>query len=179
MHNDTFDTSDLNGFKKCSVPIRDFYVSAALSSRPAETVLLEVLQDDRLLLHGQQYWAEAQDEISYLQTLPDHVWQRMVFFVSATHSASRVRSTVLQCAYASVSYIYKEVFAQLYERPLNLFHGDLDVIFASLEDGGGIDETDLVARKLRFASTARQVQAEAADDTLERILQDPVAEFQT
>ena len=122
---DAVDCTHLNGYKNSCANVRATLVCAALSTRPAEAVLLEVMEDDRLLKHGQRYKSLAEAEYEYLVELPLYVWKRFAGIIGGDAEPSEFRRSVLQCTLASVAYMHKDVWHQLEVEPLKHFTGDL------------------------------------------------------
>ena len=71
-------TEFINGFDKASVR---FYMGiACVSSSPAEVVLLDLMKDDRLLLHGPRMRGAMVDELRSVCELNTVVWSRRLAF---------------------------------------------------------------------------------------------------
>ena len=63
----------LGGFnKRCNAFVRQYLAIAALSARPSEAMLFELMQDDRFLLHHDKCWQVMQDEHRYLEQAPKY-----------------------------------------------------------------------------------------------------------
>ena len=60
----------LNGFKGSDHSVRQFLATAALSSYPSESVLAELLTDDRLLRRASEFSQVMEDDLLYLESLP-------------------------------------------------------------------------------------------------------------
>ena len=55
--------------------MRLYLAVAALSGRATETMLLELMEDDRILLYHDRSWNGLQDELQYLARAPDYFWK--------------------------------------------------------------------------------------------------------
>ncbi len=109
--------------------VKQYLLVAAFSALPAESVLLEVLQGDRLR-SGSEWWREVVAEIDYLVRMPTYVWDRLArLFPCANHV---LKDLVFKAAFTTASYLHYDVFHQLRELPLSLTQGDMLVNFGSI-----------------------------------------------
>ena len=117
----------LSGFKDADFNVRRYMAVAAVGSYPSESLLAALLEDDRLLLHAPQYWQILEDELEYIEGLPEYCWLRLVKLLKGppdyTHLS--LKSDTLLMAHVSIAYIYNDIFYQLTKPPLNITQGPL------------------------------------------------------
>ena len=126
-------TSDyhLGGYRRWDSKMANFCGLAAYASGPADSLLKEMLKDDRLAIHKQSYQDLLQQEFSFLQELPSQVWA-VVASVSG-ESGPALRCKTLACAHISLAFIHERVWAPLDGYPWKLVDGD---ILANLKELG-------------------------------------------
>ena len=142
------DPTHMRGYTQGTAEVRALLVAAAFVPRPAETVLLEVHEDDRLLKHCQQYQLEGDEEYAYLVSLPQYVWRRLARIVGGGANPDELRRSVLQCSLGTLAYMYKDVWYPLEVEPLKHFVGNLE---QNLDAIGAEPSIDLITRKIKFA----------------------------
>ena len=75
---------------------------AAISGRATETLLLDLMEGDRLLVHHSRLWDGLQEELQYLTTAPNYVWQSIADALHVSSSelnCHALRSTVVSIGY--------------------------------------------------------------------------------
>ena len=65
---------DLGGFKRLNKPMLRYAVVAALSSRPLESLMVELLEDDRAVRDIQVLEESVRDELEWLAGIDGGVW---------------------------------------------------------------------------------------------------------
>ena len=135
-------------FKKATSDVRQYLFVAAFSALPAESVLLEVLQDDRFLRNGSEWWREVVAEIDYLVRRPTYLWDRLARLVPC---ASRVlKDLVFKAAFTTAAYLQYDVFHQLRELPLSLTQGDILGSLEALSRRALDDDADPLSKQVKF-----------------------------
>ena len=115
----------LAGFrKKGSAAVRLYLSVSALGARPSEGLLAELLNDDRLLLHSQQYWNVLHEEMVYISCIAPPL---LYITVSALLGMDMMsfKSHVLTVGLVSISYLYLDVWKPLQAPPLKFAIGDI------------------------------------------------------
>ena len=73
VKNDAVCKWHLGGYsRQCSSAVRQYLATAALAARPSESMLMELLEDDRFLLKHQQCLDVLHAEQRYLEQAPSH-----------------------------------------------------------------------------------------------------------
>ena len=130
MKNDAVSKWHLNGYmKKCSAPVRKYLAVCAAAGRPSKNMLLELLEDDRFLLHAGKLWDVLMAEHNYLMSAPQVLYDSVGAFLHI--DAEEIKSDVIQASLTSISYLYKECWVPLSQPPLKYTQGD---VRANIED---------------------------------------------
>ena len=84
------------------------------------------MEDDRLLLHAERYWAEIKLDMHYVMNISDTVWGELATLVhgARTHGGA-LRQMCLSAMTASVAHLYYHAYFQLDNYPLCMLIGDL------------------------------------------------------
>ena len=127
----------LGGFnKKCSASVRQYLAIAALSARPSEAMLFELMQDDRFLLNHGRCWQALRDEHQYIEAAPDSFFATVSAILNV--DCSWYKTSVLESSLTSVSYLHMDCFGPLTEAPLKYVVGNLDDNIRSLMNEEGV-----------------------------------------
>jgi hypothetical protein len=110
--------------KKSSAAVRLYLCVAAFGSRPSEGLLVELMEDDRLLLHADVYWNVLFDEMRYLTSIAPPLLYTTVSGLLST-DAFCFKSHVLEVGLASIGYLYLDVWKPLAAAPLKFALGDI------------------------------------------------------
>ena len=122
----------LSGSQGLNFEVLRFALISALSTYPTDTVIVMLMEDDRLLLRADELWSNMQDELLYLRQLPMGVWSLMHAGISQQDEAACLRDAVLDAATISVAYFQNRTLAVL-ERPIwRLARGDLNLCLEKL-----------------------------------------------
>ena len=122
MKDDTVCKWHLSGFvKKCSSPVRQYLAIAAVSARPSEAMLFELLQDDRFLLTHAKCWQAMQDEHKYIEEAPEHFFATISALLDV--DLGWYRTSVLESSLTSISYLHMDCFQNLTEAPFEVLCG--------------------------------------------------------
>ena len=150
MEDSTTLTWHLSGFSKASFEVRRFLFVAAFSAIPAECVLIELLEDDRLLTHGERMWELAKEEVVYLVALPMFVWCRLARLLGNGTSGCELRSCVLAATHTTMAYMYDDIFQQLKQLPLSLTQGNVEANLEQLRRQDRATLRDPLSQKIWY-----------------------------
>jgi hypothetical protein len=124
LHDSDFSNYYLNGHSRIAQNALTFLGAAALMARPLEAVMLELLDDDRLLMHAETYKECQHDEVQFLLELEVAVW---VMLADLIHLDGGVfRNIVLRATFGSCAYFHFDVWIKLTEYPLVLTQGNIN-----------------------------------------------------
>ena len=104
---------------------KEYIAVAALSSYLPETLLQEVLQDDRLALRSLELEEHAAAEIEWLGSLSTFVWQRMIAALEICLTPHELRAAVLKAAHTAHAYAEIKFMQTLRQLPWSLGRGDV------------------------------------------------------
>ena len=144
--NDAICKWHLNGYRNYGSPdVRLYLATAALAARPSESVLVDLMEDDRYLLRHEHCWTILQDELQYLLTTP-------LFCYTTVAEALRVspieyRSHVIETSLVSIAYLHDDMWVPLTVPPWKFFVGDIRQNIATLKNLD--DRTAPVSVKMR------------------------------
>ena len=114
---------------------------ACLASKPSATFLHSLMDDDRLLLHYEEYRRSCLEEVGYVAALHRLVFQRLAATISPDASADDLRPDITLSVNTSVSYIVEHAFTQCEQLPWSLLvKGDLTENLYNLQAGEEPDE---------------------------------------
>jgi hypothetical protein len=137
----------LAGYKKrCTREVRVYLGVVSLSARPSESMLLELFEDDRFLLHCDRLWAGLIEEHECLLSAPQLLWNRMAEALGM--SSHDLKGSVLDASLTSISYMYMDSWLPLTKPPYKYIVGDLDANLESLVAEDGV--TDPVSVKMQI-----------------------------
>ena len=147
MRSDAICKYHLGGYqRKCSSTVRTYLTVAACASRPSETLLLELLHDDRFLLHSQRYWQVMVDELSYLTVLSPDFWSTLASLLTGGDAIS-LKHSVLDCSLISMAYIHLECWIPLTNAPWKYLVGDVKKNITALKEEANVQ--DVVSCKIQ------------------------------
>ena len=120
-----------HGFARMDAQARAFIAVSALTSIPVESLLANLLSDDRIARRLSELEDLAHTELSFLDRVPIDVWDHLAS-AAEMPAGSELRSAVLQGAYASIGHVRRGVFDQFKVCPWRLTQGDIDSNLSSL-----------------------------------------------
>ena len=139
MKNDAVCKWHLNGYKKkCSPAVRRYLGVAAASGRPSECFLLELLEDDRFLLHADRMWQTVCDEHRYLLSAPSSFYECISAALGL--DVQVYRSDVLKASLTSMAYLHMDCWVPLTLPPLCYVMGDVQANVDALKDESDVRE---------------------------------------
>ena len=121
--NDAVSNWHLNGFKRATSEVRLYLALAAAAARPSEALLLELMEDDRLLLHADKYWEVLEDELKYLLDAPLSFWQSIAGVLQV--SAHDLRRWVVDATVTSIGYLWMDIWWHFSQAPWKYAIGDV------------------------------------------------------
>ena len=124
------ETCYLNCWKKASKEVRLMMTVAGLAAKPVEHFIVEMLKDDRLIVHAPRVRAEVQEKLDDLIGVGDLTWARSAQVADVP--VSELRNLVLTAAMTSYGFLCKEALAQVDQEPFSLCIGDIPANVAAL-----------------------------------------------
>ena len=132
IKNDAVVKWHLNGYKKkCSSAVRRYLGVAAASGRPSECMILDLMEDDRFLLHADRMWQTVCDEHRYLLSAPVSFYQCVGTVLGL--DAQVYRSDVLKASLTSMAYLHMDCWVPLTLPPLCYAMGNIQANVAGLK----------------------------------------------
>jgi len=110
-------------FKRSTSSVRVYLAVAAAAGRPSESMLFDLLQDDRFLQRADQCWQILCDELQYLFALPDSFYSTVAEAVKL--STVEYKSHCTETSLVSIAYLYQDVWLPLSCPPWKYFMGNI------------------------------------------------------
>ena len=110
----------LRGTSKLDQSSKHAAALIALATWPAETFTYELMEDDRLGRRPEAVRQLVNDEVTFLMSLPDGVWEILATSIGNAATGPGLRSDVCLAALTSVSFIHSNVFHYFDELPWSL-----------------------------------------------------------
>jgi hypothetical protein len=110
--------------------VRHMFAVLAFSAKPFEHSTLQMLIDDRLLLHCERYHGEVLAHIRAMLDMPSLMWERVASAIGST--AGDLLHDVCMATCASYGYFVRDVLNTVYSAPFNLCIGDIAAKVAAL-----------------------------------------------
>ena len=129
----------LKGFKRLKLPHRQFVVRAALISRVAEGVQLELMRDSRVATRYEALWKVATKSMKWLADIELPLWDLLGGACGLAGDA--LRSHVLAGAHTTYHFIWRRVLSVASELPWRLARGDIDANLSELIEEDCPEET--------------------------------------
>lgn len=156
----------LNGYKRIhAASLRLFAVACGMSAKVADGVLMQMLDDSRGGLHAGDWQQSAEEDLSWLCSLPPSFWHLLasrVFVGTNEHEVTgrEVQDKVLEAAHISMAFMKQELFDLAHGYPWKLGQGNIRDNL--LELGSLPDASDPTTHKIQ-----RLVQAKVNMNELE------------
>ena len=118
---------------------RKFAVMAAMSAYPSDTLLTELLEDDRVAKRLPHLEQCLEDEMNWVSDLAEPVWELLNLAAGGDgadmgeRSSRELRSDTLAAAHASVAFASLRVFRPAKQHPWSLAQGDIDQNLETLQ----------------------------------------------
>lgn len=123
----------LHGFAKLTTNIKKFCCVATVTGQVSDTLLLDILDDDRVLKHLPKLEACVSEELKWAHNISEYTWERLAMAVGADWHAGEVRSEALHACHVSAAYIKNKVFTVARSLPFSLALGDVKDNLAKLK----------------------------------------------
>ena len=109
MSDSTISKYHLSGYAKADVGVKRLLAIASFSALPAESLLLDIFEDDRWLKRSKELWETANSEIVYLtEIVSPYVWQRIAGMLDIGLSGVQLRAEVLGAAHITLSFVWQD-----------------------------------------------------------------------
>ena len=115
-----------NGYLRCKFEVRWWLSTAALAFYPTESMMLDILEDDRFYKRRDELLATLAEEMHYVNDLPLSTFKAVVDAAGLPCTADELRSSVLQSMLISVGFCHKEAFEETNELPIRLTQGNIN-----------------------------------------------------
>ena len=102
----------MGGYRKKSEKVTQFLCLAAFASVPADELLGDMMRDDRLVLHRDEYQGRLKSDFEWLQDLPPVVWDA-VAGLCTDWSGGEMRSQALSSAHTTLGFVHERVWSAL------------------------------------------------------------------
>ena len=112
----------IHGFTKLTLQAKKFVATAALASYVSEAFLLQLMHDSRVPLRSAELEEALNDEMSYVASLKDEVWESIA--EPCQMSGAQLRSDVLGASHVSIGFLQSKVLREAKEFPWCLGYGD-------------------------------------------------------
>ena len=122
----------IKGYRLLTPDVQEFITTAAFAAYPAEALLAELLEDDRLCLQLEYYQNRLKGEMNALIDMPGLVWELASDLCGDNIGAKFLRSQVLGCAHVSLGFIRSRVWQHCQQWPWKLATGNIDQNIADL-----------------------------------------------
>ena len=129
----------VSGVARLSRKGRKFVVMAAMSAYPSDTLLTELLEDDRVVKRLPHLEQCLEDEMHWVSDLAEPVWELLNLAAGGDGadmgecSSRELRSDTLAAAHASVAFASLRVFKPAKQHPWSLAQGDIDQNLETLQ----------------------------------------------
>ena len=123
----------LNGYnRKCSAAVRKYLAVAALTGRPSESLLINLMKDDRFLKHCDNNWEGLTDEHKLILDMPG------LFFYNTIAELISLdpllyKSQVVQASLTLMGYLYMDFWLPTLNSPFKYVVGDTHQNIAELK----------------------------------------------
>ena len=106
----------LGGYRKKSEKMTQLLCLAAFASVPADELLGDMMRDDRLVLHRDEYQGRLNSDFEWLQDLPPVVWDAVAGLCKDC-SGGEMRSRALSSAHTTLGFVHERVWSALGQYP--------------------------------------------------------------
>lgn len=112
---------DLGGYgPRATHDVKLYMVVTCLATYPCESVLLDILEDDRVFRNGEALRGTLKEEVDYVMGIPEYTWRRLAEIAGEAVTPASLRAAACWAACTHVGYVHRELFAQMGESPLVL-----------------------------------------------------------
>ena len=143
----TASNQNIGSFARSSVEVRLLLASCAVGLAPIEALILELMNDDRLLIRRGELEAMVVRVMTETAHLPALVWARLALTVRV--SAADVQDECLYVMMIAYGITNREVFAELYEYPLRMTQGSITANIEALRATPIEDLYDTMTQRMK------------------------------
>ena len=122
-----------NGYLECDGDVRLWLATAAFSCYPVESMIVDLLEDDRFFARALELKASMDAESIYVSSLPDHVFAHVLDCCGLRLTVAEFKHQVSLSMHISRGYVYMESFQLLEKDPWVLTQGDIPANTRSLK----------------------------------------------
>lgn len=142
----------LRGYMKFTPAARTFATVCSIAGFVTDTLLYELMEDDRVGLRVVALKEILAEEVSWVESLPLPVWERLADALPDEYDGERLRDACVRATHTAGSYITASYLAPAEKYPWRLARGDIDANLQELKDrpdgATGLDETTTKIYKL-------------------------------
>ena len=161
---------NLAGFRRCSPAVVLFLSIMAISFQAIEFLILQLLEDDRLLVHAARLLPRMFEIMGDTAALSTLTWERLAG--AAGVSMYVMRHSVLYAMVSGIAVAWRDVFLDLEELPLSLTQGDIAGKVNRLVNAGDRIDNPVARRMRSFADLSSE---EALVSALQDLKQIPMS----
>ena len=132
----------LQAFARCDQHVMRYAVVAGVSSFGLDSLMAVVLEDDRLCRQVGSLSDFMQQELSWVEGLPELCWNRLASMVDPKCMPQSLRHSVVMSMHIGYSYVFQKLLQPLSSPPWLLAHGDQDTELESLVSGKTVTVDD-------------------------------------
>lgn len=116
----------IHHYDRLSPELRLFCTVAGIAGFVIQAGISFLEEDDRIAFKLGSFQSAIQEELFYLDSLSDFVWDRLVCYADGTVTAWQLRSLCLRRALVAAGFIDFKVIRTYRSPPFHLCHGDVD-----------------------------------------------------
>ena len=122
-------------------------VAAAMAPLP-ESLMYELVQDERVARRVEKLERVCLDELNLLYTVRRSTWQRLAYICQSTLYTEALRRDCIDAAQVALAFVTYRIFSEARSMPWLLCYGNVD---KNLEDlkADEVEPEDLTARKIQ------------------------------
>ena len=129
----------LNGWiKRASSSVRLYLGVASVAARATESMLVDLMEDDRFLIHQAKCWEIMQDELDLVRNAPSHFWETLGDVLGVDPVA--FKGHVLESVVTSIGYMHMDVWRPLQQPPWCYCLGDIHLNVEALKAAPDVED---------------------------------------
>lgn len=128
----------ISGFGRLQGPVKVFLAEAALSSRVADGVLAELMEDGRVAMRYEALYETLAEEMKWLVDVPVYVWQEVGRVAGVPWED--LRSSCISAGHTSFHFFWRRVLRPAGDLPWRLARGDVRQNLLDMRDEEPPDE---------------------------------------
>ena len=164
---DTVSMEKLSGFTRAVPLVRQYYAVNAFGCAPAESLVLEMLEDDRFARRAAELRSGMADEVEGIIDHPLYLWERLAKICDDSLPQDTLRESVLDALHTCLGYLYYDFWYQLEVYPLSLTQGNIEENLAALQLQDVDDSFDLFTLHVKMALELETPSKEVVIEALE------------